>query len=354
MSRGWSKKGLVIRLVGSCSHKSTKMEYKGCMTVSGSTPQEIMEKLKQVTVTPPPPKEEGESTTTEDQPEIGVITGGGPMAFTYPPGPGYQGYGEVGLGWYPSPPIPLEEEGGSKYDMHTLLCSPEQMEILKYKAKLAEIVLKDNLLSDPTNPKWSELNDLITPAVLADAYNNCLEIDYPGQWFVRRTEKTIERINEKKAMVGREDLGFKTNCDLMGFRVIVRSARFALVSTVRELKRTAEQAGNTVHIRGEQAGSKATDIVQYMYIYHTKEGYLAEYQVGHPFAFLKFKHDSAKREGKTWALDFSKCPIKVYNLCKNQLLDPRPDFDLEKVWQAGFGKSVPQNWKNAFAGMTFE
>ncbi len=154
-------------------------------------------------------------------------------------------------------------------------------------------------------------------------------------------------------MVDRPDLGFKVNCDLMGFRILVQNVRFGLLNAVNSLKRNAEADGNTVHIRGGLP-SKLTDIVQYMYIYHVKEGYLAEYQVGHPFAFMKFKHDSAKREGKTWALDFSKCPIKVYNLCKNQLLDPRPDFDLEKIWQAGFGKSVPQNWRNAFAGMSFE
>jgi hypothetical protein len=241
-------------------------------------------------------------------------------------------------------PPPMEEE-----------LTPEQKEIRVYKAKLAEIVLVDKLLDDQTNPKWLELNDLITPAVLADAHQVGQSIDYPGRWFARRDLKTMERINQKKAMVGRVDLGFKTNCDLMGFRIFVRDVKRSLYATVRLLQVENEHEGNTVLIRGDIKDLKdPKDIIQYMYIYHAREGYLAEYQVGHPFAPLKFKHDSGVRDGKTWALDFSKCPVKVYNLCKNQLLDPRSDFDLNKVWQAGFGRDVPDNWRNAFEGKSFE
>ncbi len=85
-----------------------------------------------------------------------------------------------------------------------------------------------------------------------------------------------------------------------------------------------------------------------MYVYHADLGHLAEYQVGHPFAALKFEHDSAVRDeltGPRW-VDFDGADVNVYKMVKAHLVDPEasPAFSFATVWREGFGEEPPAEW----------
>jgi hypothetical protein len=231
-----------------------------------------------------------------------------------------------------------------------------------YKQKLKEII-DEGLLNDQTNPKWNELNDLITEEVLDAAYEASKEFrfpfvevlgrkpSYPTTELVPRERKTMERIEVKKAMVGRPDLGFKTNCDLMAFRVPVeRVEHIWMFGTI--LLNHATKQGNPLDIRRPNVYSKdgkMLDIVQFMYIYHRNEGFLAEYQICHPFAALKFKHDSGVRDGKPGFVDFKKAKIHVYREVKERLLKGPLELDeFVKIWVEGFGEEPSDEWKDCF------
>jgi hypothetical protein len=207
-------------------------------------------------------------------------------------------------------------------------------------------------ITDMTNPRWNELNDLITQDVLKDAYETGVALSkstsIAGRNLVPRLMKTMERINVKKAMTDRPDLGFKTNCDLMAFRVFIKNVQ-EIPLFVNEFDRYNKQIGNIVLIRNsilDQTTGLLNDIVQYVYVYHTNEGYLAEYQIGHPFAALKFKHDSMIRDKSTepGVMDFKKSSVKVYRLVVEQLLKPQDNFDFVQLWTTGFGAPPSQEW----------
>jgi hypothetical protein len=217
-----------------------------------------------------------------------------------------------------------------------------------YKAKLKEII-NEGLIGFQSSPKWTELNDLITEEVLQDAFESGKRIHYDGLDIVRRDLKSMERIAVKKAMV-RPDNGFKTNCDLMAFRVLTKNVCDIPSLTDTVLKENIF-VGNRVHIREPlvtELNGSVSDIVQYMYVYHTDVGYLAEYQICHPFAALKFKHDSGVRDGKPGFLEFSKAKVHVYKTVKNYLLHPGSDFNLVELWQEAFGEKPSQEWLDCF------
>lgn len=225
----------------------------------------------------------------------------------------------------------------------------QQTEIKTYKDALRAIVQK-NQMQDLTSPDWLVLNDLITPAVLADAFGAGFFVAYPGFNLVRRDLKTMERIMVKKAMKDRPDLGFKTNCDLMAFRILTKDIKM-IPEIVDEVKTRNEAKGNTVLVRGsiQDEHGMFTDIIQYMYVYHADFGYLAEYQIGHPFAALKFKHDSAVRDGKP-GLDFSKAKVKVYKLIKEWVLNQANNTpsEVQDIWKEGFGEEMSEEWAACF------
>jgi hypothetical protein len=226
---------------------------------------------------------------------------------------------------------------------------------ITYKAKLAEIVNKCGL-NDQTNPAWNELNDLITSEVLEAAYFAGLQLEFLNLDAVpnlnavvtRRDLKTMERINVKKAMKDRPDLGFKTNCDLMGFRILIKDIKLIpmLVETIKVLN---ESLGNKVHVRGSITNDDGhmTDIIQYMYVYHANAGFLAEYQIGHPFAALKFTHDSAIRDGKPGGIDFKKGKIKMYNVVKEKLI-VGDTVDIASLWFSAFDTEASEEFVNCF------
>jgi hypothetical protein len=218
---------------------------------------------------------------------------------------------------------------------------------MSYKSTLAQIMTKGPGFQDTCDPAWNELNDLITPEVLEDAFKSCQEVTYPG--IEHRTMKTMERIEVKKAMIGRPDLGFKTNCDLMAFRIPTKDIT-EITAIVRAVAKQNMEKGNSVLVRGSVQDTKGVmiDTVQYMYVYHADLGYLAEYQIGHPFTLCKFKHDSAIRDGKPGAVDFDKASIPVYKIIKAALLGRDDGRSFEQIWIEGYGEEPSDEWKMCF------
>jgi hypothetical protein len=216
-----------------------------------------------------------------------------------------------------------------------------------YKQKLHEIA-SEVPLSDMTNSKWNQLNDMITEEVLEDTHRTSVALSMANKELRPRAEKkAMARILVKKKM-NRPDLGFKTNCDLMAFRILVRDVR-GIPSVVNKVVQDNEAMGNPVFVRSpilDPVTNKLNDIVQFMYVYHVKEGYLAEYQIGHPFAALTFEHDSMFRDTPTvpGVMDFYHAKVNVYKLVKEQLLNPKDDFDFVQTWIAGFGAPPSQEW----------
>ncbi len=244
----------------------------------------------------------------------------------------------------------------------------EHESVTAYKAALAKVI-EDGGLSNLTGDVWLPLKDLITQEVchaaflageqvhypagsidFTDAEGRQVTATYPEAVLVRRTEKTMARIKEKLAMVDRPDLLFKTNCDLMAFRTFC--CPIAIATRTETLEQINKHEGNAVHVRGsvkDKETGKPTDIIQYMYVYHKDLGFLAEYQIGHPFAPWKFMHDSGIRDGKPGSIDFSKAKVHVYKLVKANLLDPVEGFDYATVWRDGFETEPPAEYLELFA-----
>lgn len=222
------------------------------------------------------------------------------------------------------------------------------MSVQVYKEKLGGIVNTLGGITDTTNPLWNELNNLITQDVLNDAFSEGQKIHYTdivgGCKLQTRTSKTMERINVKKAMTDRPDLGFKTNCDFMAYRLLNKD-----ISKIPEMVDMIvdQNNGNPVYVRPQSFGP---DIVQYMYVYHKDLGYLAEYQIGHPFAALKFKHDSMKRDGDQEAVDFKKATFKFYDRVKDMILKGEK-VDIQALWKEAFPNNefeLTQDWIDCF------
>lgn len=212
-----------------------------------------------------------------------------------------------------------------------------------YKETLAAIFKLEEGFPELECKAWDPLNDLITEEVLKGAYEAGKKVSYPGLELVARDCKTMERINVKKAMV-RPDLGFKTNCDFMGFRVFTKDIK-DIPSVVNTIVEENKKVGNPYLVRENLYGP---DVVQYMYVYHADLGFLAEYQIGHPFAVLKFKHDSAIRDGKEGDfLNFKDAKVKVYKIIVDRILKGE-DVKLEETWQEGFGIEPSEEWKQCF------
>lgn len=212
-----------------------------------------------------------------------------------------------------------------------------------YKAKLAEIVSTEftSLHFDIDSPAWEELNPLITQEVLdaAAAFGSTVTFCPDGAALQRRDPKTMARIEVEKAMPNR---GFKTNCDFAAFRILTKDVS-QIPRLVNEVCVNATRNKDIWHVRENKFGP---DIVQYMYIYHVEAGFLAEYQIGHPFVALKFKHDSGVRDEKP---GFIRLGGTIYDTVKVFLLEGKP-VNFVEIWQAKFGKdSVPdQEWLDCF------
>ena len=218
-----------------------------------------------------------------------------------------------------------------------------------YRSALGNLI-GGGCISDTMSKAWEVLNPLLCKEVLLEAHEASRKVFFDGIVVRgRQVPKTMARIRVKLAMQGRKDLGFKTNCDLMAFRVHTKDVS-KIDSIMEDIKAQSLARGDKVHIRESYVNPKTgevvkDDIVKFMYVYHADLGYLAEYQIGHPFAALKFEHDSAVRDeitGPRW-VDFDSAEVNVYKIVKAYLLDPaaHPDFDFAKVWREGFGEEPP-------------
>jgi hypothetical protein len=114
----------------------------------------------------------------------------------------------------------------------------------------------------------------------------------------RGSSRSIKRIEIKKKGT-QADIGFKVNSDFIAYRVSVPPAKIA--DAVKKIEEVTRQNGGVSHIRNpiiDQETGKQNDIIQYLFVYIPSVGYVAEFQVGDPFAFYTFTVDSQIRDLK--------------------------------------------------------
>jgi hypothetical protein len=133
----------------------------------------------------------------------------------------------------------------------------------------------------------------------------------------RSVPKKIERFEAKKKYGN----FFKLISDWIGFRVVCQVGEIEQVC--QKIKKNIEEKGGKFFVKNDKLVNDAghlEDIVQFAYCY-LPGNYIAEFQIGHPFSFVVFKHDNAIRDnqemlgsdGKKLYFDFWKkyCPSIV-------------------------------------------
>lgn len=211
---------------------------------------------------------------------------------------------------------------------------------MAYKNTLADVCATS--FGDLVAKEWQSLVPLIDEHVLMDAHNagtiyselfsEC------GLTPIQRPLKTMERI-AIKASVNRPDVPFKTNSDLCGFRFETTDV-YHIKPIMRTIQEAVLNAGGMFFIRNsiESPTGKVTDIIQYAFAYVSDIGYIAEIQVGHPFAMYTFTRDSLLRDMRLagqsttglvdlWDNDF-------YGTVKDKILNSSTEVDVFSLWQS--------------------
>jgi hypothetical protein len=214
----------------------------------------------------------------------------------------------------------------------------------QYETTLASVCATcfNNMLAD----EWTTLLPLINEAVLQKAHEagttyNELFVKH-GLQPIQRPLKTMGRI-VVKASATRPDVPFKVNSDLCGFRFTTFD-----VSQIKAIMGSIEECitnvGGLFFVRNsiETVEGKLNDITQCAFAFVPSIGYIAEIQVGHPFAMYTFTQDSIIRDMRLakvstegivdlWDNDF-------YGRVKAKILDPSLEVDINSVWPS---KDVP-------------
>jgi hypothetical protein len=166
-----------------------------------------------------------------------------------------------------------------------------------YKKKLSSIIYDDNKFYDSNSTVWTELTPLITEEVLVDAHRSCKKYEevFVGMGVESRPLKTMKRIEIKK-QANRPDVPFKVNSDLCAVRLPTYDIASISSHMVEIRKRVLEEEGLFYLRNNIMDGQTVTDIIQYAFVYIPRIGYIAEIQVGHPFAIYTFTIDSIIRD----------------------------------------------------------
>jgi hypothetical protein len=212
-----------------------------------------------------------------------------------------------------------------------------------YRTTLASICNTSfgNLVAE----EWLKLVPLINEEVLQEAYQAGTVyselFSKQGLKPFQRPKKKMSRITIKSS-VKRPDVPFKTNSDLCAFRFVTYDVS-KIKQTMSLIEDSIKQAGGLFFIRNSiETDGKLNDIVQFAFVFMPEIGYIAEIQVGHPFAMCTFHRDSAIRDKKIagestddivdlWDNNF-------YGHVKAKILDPSLDLDVLTFWPS---KTVP-------------
>lgn len=211
----------------------------------------------------------------------------------------------------------------------------------EYKSALATVC--SSCFGDLVASEWQTLVPLINEEVLEDAHNASTAY---SELFYRllhnqRPKKTMARV-QVKARAQRPDVPFKVNSDLCGFQFEVPNVKM-IKHIMNWIQMDVTDAGGMFFIRNSiETDGKLMDIILYAFAYVPSIGYIAEIQVGHPFAMYTFARDSLLRDKRLnneptdglvdlWDND-------LYGHVKAKILDPTHDVDLLALWP---NKDVP-------------
>lgn len=212
----------------------------------------------------------------------------------------------------------------------------------QYKEALAKVCSAH--FGDLNHSEWKTIVPLINTEVLQDAhkagtmYGDLLTVsDFE---VVERPCKSMTRII-RKASIPRDDIPFKVNSDLCAFQVITRDVKKIKI-IMDTIQNNVQKAGGMFFIRNsiEDSHSKLNDIIQYAFAYVPTIGYIAEIQVGHPFAMYTFKRDSIIRDMRDANQSTENIvdlwDNNLYSVVKAKILQPTKVYDINimSLWQS--------------------
>lgn len=205
----------------------------------------------------------------------------------------------------------------------------------EYKSALATVC--SSCFGDLVASEWQSLVPLINEEVLQDAHKAGTAYSelFGGLLHIQRPKKTMARV-QVKARTQRPDVPFKVNSDLCGFKFEVDNVK--MIKHVMDfVQMGVTNAGGMFFIRNSiETDGKLTDIVMYAFAYVPSISYIAEIQVGHPFALYTFTRDSLLRDKR-----FNNEPTDglvdlwdndLYGHVKAKILDPTQDVDMLALW----------------------
>lgn len=212
----------------------------------------------------------------------------------------------------------------------------------QYKTSLAEVCSAH--FGDLNASDWKTLVPLICEDVLKDAHDKAIMyhglLTVPDFELIQRPCKRMTRI-VKKASIPRVDIPFKVNSDLCAFQI--PTTDLTNIDTIMEtIEKNIKEAGGMFFIRNSIKNSDGNfaDIIQFAFAYVPAIGYIAEIQVGHPFAMYTFKRDSLIRDMRDANLSTDNIvdlwDNDLYSRVKAKILEPGSGdvLDIMSLWQS--------------------
>ena len=219
------------------------------------------------------------------------------------------------------------------------------MSVDNFKSNLSNIVKELSL--DELNwssEKWKSLS--IDQEILTDAFekHSLIKVYFSeiGDIITRKC-KSIKRVEKKKMeQIPNRENYFKVISDFLAVRI------HCDVNQIKEkidyLKTIIISNGGYFHVRGSSIerpygfflDNNFKDIVQYVYVYLEKIGYIIEFQMGHEFATHSFVINSLLRDNPScgkidlWTDDFY-ADVKSFILNKANLLKFNEIDDKNKI-----------------------
>lgn len=210
----------------------------------------------------------------------------------------------------------------------------------QYKSTLASVCATsfNNLVAD----EWKTLVPLINEEVLREAHESGTSYSElftkRGLQPTLRPIKTMARITVKGS-VNRPDVPFKTNSDLCAFRFETPDVS-QIMQTTSIIEEAVIEAGGLFFIRNSiETDGKLNDIFLCAFAYVPSIGYIAEIQVGHPFAMYTFANDTVLRDKRLAGVSTDDIvelwDNNFYGHVKSKILDPSLDVDIYSYWPGG-------------------
>lgn len=219
---------------------------------------------------------------------------------------------------------------------HLLLHTSKYEETEDPTTELTLFDTRGNVGKIMEHPIWSTMIPFVRYEFLHDAFSR---ITYLHSMFSdsglelrsRHKAKDINRVVSKFKGT-RADNSFKVLTDWIATRVPCPVND--IYPTYTRINKVVKNNGGVCHIKAHIVDDKKkmTDIVLFVYACVPKLGYVVEMQIGHPFAFVTFTLDSAKRDSPDKAACVDLWDHDFYGLMKKKLLGGEvADEEVEKT-----------------------